>query len=125
MPGAVVLALAIGAFVMAQSREQHQEFIAVELERSGGQVPTFRPKFRIEVGNLSRNERDELERLITKSDFFQQAPQTAGTVHPDAFEYRLTVHTKDGSHTVTYHDDDGHPESIDRMADWIRSHRAQ
>src|SRR5215831_19115367 len=120
IPGALVIAVAIGSFVMAQSGEQRREIIAIELERSGGQVPTLRPKFKIDVGKLSQNQRDELEDLITKTDFFRQPARTTGTVHPDAFEYRLTVQTKDGSHSVIYHDDDGHPDSIDSMADWIR-----
>ena len=125
IPGALVIALGIGWFFMAQSREQHREFIVVELERSGGQVPTLRPKFRIDVGTLSQNERNELESLITKADFFRQPAGMTGIVHPDAFEYRLTVQTKDGSHSVTYHDDDGHSDSIDSMADWIRAHHSR
>jgi len=125
IPGALVVALGIGAFFMAQSREQHQEFIAVELERSGGQVPTFRPKFRVDIGNLRQNEREEFGRLVKQSEFFKQPDRIIGTVHPDAFEYRLTVQTKDGSHSVTYHDDDGHPDSIDTMADWIRARHSE
>jgi hypothetical protein len=124
IPGALVTAVAIGWFFMAQSKEQHQEVIAVELERSGGQVPTLRPKFRVDLGKVSRNERDELQRHLTASDFFRQPARIAGPTHPDAYEYRLTVQTKDGSHSVTYHDDDGHHESIDTMADWIRAHQS-
>jgi hypothetical protein len=119
--GALVVAIAIGSSLMAQNRDQHREFIAVELERSGGQVPTIRQRFRIDAGNLSQNERDELKRLITEADFFRQPARIVGTAHPDAFEYRLTVQTKDGSHSVTYHDDDGHSDSIDSMADWVRA----
>jgi hypothetical protein len=124
IPSALVMAGAIGSLFMAQSKEQHQEVIAVELERSGGQVPTFRPTVRIDLRNLSQNERDEFERHIKQSDFFRQPARIAGPIHPDAFEYRLTVHTTNSSHSVTYHDDDGHHESIDTMADWIRTHQA-
>ena len=123
IPGALVMAVAIGSLFMAHSNVQHQELIAVELERSGGQVPTLRPKCKIDLGSVSRNERAELERHIAASDFFRQPARIPGPVHPDAFEYRLTVHTKDGSHSVIYHDDDGHHESIDTMADWIRAHQ--
>ena len=123
VPGALVMALAIGPLFMAHSKDQHQELTAVELERSGGPVPTLRPKLRIDLGNLSQNERAELERHIAASDFFRQPARIAGPVHPDAFEYRLTVHTQDGSHSVIYHDDDGHHESIDTMAEWIRAHQ--
>ncbi len=46
----------------------------------------------------------------------------AGAAHPDAFEYRLTMRTRSGDHTVTYRDDHGYPESLDALADWIRAH---
>jgi hypothetical protein len=102
-----------------------ESWLYVELERSGGHVPTFRPKFRLEVKALSVDERKKLDRLLKDADFFHQPARFSGTGHPDAFEYRLTVEGTEESHTVVYHDQDGHPESIDTLADWVRAHQSQ
>lgn len=123
--GVLVIALAMSVSLMGQREQEQPELLAVELDRSGGHVPTYQPHFRLDVGKLAPSERRELQRLVRESDFFAHPANIAGTAHPDSFEYHLTVQTKDGRHTVTYHDDDGHPESLDAVADWIRAHQTQ
>lgn len=101
-----------------------ENWLYIELERSGGHVPTFRPKFRVEIKDLSATECEQLDRLLRNVDFFHQPARFSGTGHPDAFEYRLTVAGGEGSHTVVFHDQDGHPEAIDALATWIRAHQS-
>lgn len=95
----------------------------IELGRSGGQVPTFRPKYRLEIKDLSAEERQTLARLLKEADFFHQPDRFPGTGFPDTFEYRLTVQSAEASHTVVFHDQDGHPESLDTITDWVYSHQ--
>ena len=96
----------------------------VELERSGGQVPTFRPKFRIEAKDLSEEERGSLDRLLKNSDFFNQPSRFSETGHPDTFEYRLTCDWDGQTHTVVLHDQDGHPATLDALVEWILDHKS-
>ena len=101
-----------------------ENWLSIEFERSGGQVPTFRPRFRVEVKGLSVDDHKAIDRLLGKADFFSQPARFPGTGHPDAFEYRLTVQTAEESHTVVFHDEDGHPKSLDALADWIRNYQS-
>jgi hypothetical protein len=94
----------------------------VELERSGGQLPTFKPKYVVATDSLSSEECHELKRLIEKTNFFRQPKQFSETGLPDAFKYKLTVQEGGQRHSVIFHDEDGHPEQIDAIADWVRSH---
>ena len=94
--------------------------IAVDLQRSGGQVPTYRPSVRVDAKELSAEERADLERLLRKADFFQQPAQFPATA-AEVFEYRLTVQSTEQSHTVVFHDRDGHPEALDQIRDWLNA----
>ena len=114
------LIMAFGVQLMAQDN-----LLAVQLERSGGQVPTYRPKFKVEVKNLNAADRAQLERLLKEADFFHQPKSFSETGLPDVFKYTLTVETQEGSYTVVFRDQDGHPESLDALAVWIRSHKSQ
>ena len=102
-----------------------ENLLAVQLEREGGQVPTYRPKVRIDVKDLSAADRAELDRLLKDADFFHQPTCFSETGFPDAFKYTLTVETGEGSHTVVFHDQDGHPESIGALTTWIRAHKSR
>ena len=102
---------------------QH-DWLYIELERSGGQVPTFRPRFTVEVKSLNPEDRKAIDRLLSNADFFRQPARFSGTGHPDAFEYRLTVQATEGSYTVIFHDGDGHPESLDALAEWVRNYQS-
>ena len=120
-----LLVVALGIVGMVQESQGKHTLIYVELERSGGQVPTYRPKFRVDVKGLSVEHRRVLDRLLKDADFFHQPTRFSGTGHPDVFEYRLHVQASDGSHVLIFHDQDGHPESIDKLAEWIRTHTSQ
>lgn len=122
IPGALIVAL--GILVMVQESRGQKELVYIELERSGGQIPTYRPKFRVEVKDLSAEHRKALDRLLKDADFFHQPARFSGTGHPDAFEYRLNVQATDGSYVLIFHDQDGHPESIDALADWVRTRQS-
>jgi len=96
----------------------------VELERSGGQLPTYRPTVRIDVDSLSEADRRKLDALIHGARLDQQPAQFSKSAVPDAFSYRLTVKLPgQPERTVTFRDQDGHPASIDNLADWIRSRK--
>lgn len=101
---------------MAQTGE-----LSIEVERSGGQLPLYRPRFKVEEKDLSGQERRMLAHLVEKADFFSQPGRFSLTGHPDAFEYRMTVIQSGKAHTVVFHDDDGHPESLDDLVDWLRA----
>lgn len=98
----------------------------VELVRSGGQVPTYRPTARIDVDSLSEADRRTLEALARDARLDQQPAQLPKSAVPDVFSYRLTVKLPgQPERTVTFHDQDGHPTTFDKLADWIRSHKGQ
>jgi hypothetical protein len=94
----------------------------VAYERSGGQVPTYRPSARIEAAKLSANDRAELERLLKNADVVGQPETFTGARVPDSFEYRLTVSYANRTRTLIFHDQDGHPASLDALVNWIREH---
>jgi hypothetical protein len=123
----IVGGLILGALIMICGVQlmAQENLLAVQLDRSGGQLPTYRPKFRIEVKNLSAADRAELERLLKEADFFQQPNRSSETGLPDAFKYTLTVETGEGSHTVVFRDQDGHAPALDALAAWLRAHKPQ
>jgi hypothetical protein len=102
-----------------------ESLLRVELERSGGHVPTFRPKYVVAVAALTAAERAQLAGLIEGAGFFRLPARFSKTAHPDAFEYRLAIQDASASHAVIYHDGDGHPESLDDLADWIIDHQSR
>ena len=95
----------------------------MELERSGGQVPTLRPRYAVTPDSLTPGQCRELERLLAAADFFRLPARFSTTGLPDTFEYRLTATSGSQSHTVVYHDADGHPEPLDAIAEFVRRHQ--
>ncbi|MDY7791648.1 protealysin inhibitor emfourin [Burkholderia ubonensis] len=94
----------------------------VEVERSGGQIPTYRPKVRVDVDRLTADERQRLEELVANAHLEHQATGTVNLPFPDAFTYRLTVKMPGcPERTVAFADQDGHPAALDELADWVRS----
>jgi hypothetical protein len=102
---------------MAESQLQF-----VELQRSGGQVATYRPSFRVDAATLSAGDRAELETLVRRADVLQQPEAFPAPRIPDAFEYRLTVAYANQRRTIVFHDQDGHPQPLDTLVNWIRAH---
>ena len=94
----------------------------VSIERSGGQVPTYRPSFKVDVKNLSEQERKTLLRLLQEIDLKQQAARSPGRAVPDAFTYTLNVENASGTQKVVFSDQDGHPKSLDALLNWIKEH---
>jgi hypothetical protein len=94
----------------------------VAYERSGGQVPTLKPSGRIEADKLTARDRAELEKLVKSADVLHQPTTAAASRIPDSFEYRLTVGYADQTRTIVFHDQDGHPQSLDTLVNWIKAH---
>ncbi len=94
----------------------------VAYERSGGQVPTYRPAARIEAAKLTAGERAELDKLLKSADLLRQPQSFAAPRIPDSFEYRLTVAYANETRTIVFHDQDGHPQSLDALVNWIKAH---
>ena len=113
----VLVVMSTGCSAMADSPLQY-----VSYERSGGQVPTYRPSARIEAAKLTASERAQLETLVKGADVMRQPESFTAARIPDSFEYRLTVSYGNQTRTVTFHDQDGHPQSLDTLVNWIKSH---
>jgi len=94
----------------------------VAYERSGGQVPTLKPSGRVEAAGLTSKDRAELEQLVKNADVMHQPETVAAARVPDSFEYRLTVGYADQTRTIVFHDQDGHPQSLDALVNWIKAH---
>jgi hypothetical protein len=94
----------------------------VAYERSGGQLPNYRPSARVEAAKLSKTEHAELEKLIRGADIMRQPEAFRGQPIPDSFEHKLTVAYGKRTRTVVFHDQDGHPASLDSLVNWIKSH---
>lgn len=94
--------------------------VHLQLERSGGQLPTFRPRVEVALGALPQADREQAQALANAV----RAPvRSRGARHPDAFTYRITVTRADGSTQVLeFGDADGHDASLDALAEWIRAH---
>jgi len=104
----------------ARMTDGELQFVAYE--RSGGQVPTYRPSARIDTATLSANDRAALEKLVKSADVLHQPQAFAAPRIPDSFEYRLTVGYTNQTRTIVFHDQDGHPQSLDALVNWIKAH---
>jgi hypothetical protein len=95
----------------------------VELERSGGQVPTYRPRVRLALGELSAADRAHCETLARRAASAPGPSQAAPRV-PDSFQWQLTIRLADRApaQTLRFTDHDGHPAAWDVLADWLRRH---
>ena len=94
----------------------------VELERTGGQVPTYRPTVRVDVAALSAADRQKFDELTRNAPLAPPAAPASKAPIPDGFTYRLTVKLAgQPERTLTFGDQDGHPASLDHLADWIRA----
>ncbi|MEY5100143.1 MAG: hypothetical protein RJA36_2862 [Pseudomonadota bacterium] len=80
----------------------------------------YRPRYRVETKHLNPQEQKLLQQIFDRSDFFNLPDRFSLTGYPDTFEYRMTVNQDGKEHTVIFHDDDGHPESLDELMDWLR-----
>jgi hypothetical protein len=118
LAGAVGAGLFPGACAMPQQTEPPA--VRLLLERSGGQLPTFRPRVEVPLAALPPALQGEAQALIGAA----QAHATRGARHPDAFTYRITVTRADGSSRVLeFGDADGHDAALDALADWIRANK--
>lgn len=95
---------------------------SVEIIRTGGQVPTYTPTHRVDTRDLPDQDRRTLEALITKLDLARLPDRFKGAPVPDAFNYELTVTAGGTTRTIEFHDGDGHPPSLDDLADWLKQH---
>ena len=100
-----------------------EQWLEVILQRSGGQLPTLRPTFRIDVARLSAGDKQMLDRLLNAARFLDLPAQISKAGHPDSFAYELTVHGAAHSNTVLFHDQDGHTPALDELVQWIREHQ--
>lgn len=91
--------------------------------RSGGQMPTLKPRFQLALASLPAADRDALLKLLQTSNFSALPARFTGRPHPDAYTYRLTAWNADGARTVEFSDDDGHPAALDALLDWLLAHK--
>jgi hypothetical protein len=95
---------------------------SVELVRSGGQLPTYKPTYKLDAHDLTEADRKSLEALVAKLDLAKLPDRFTASPAPDAFEYVLTVRRDEATRTITFHDMDGHPQTLDELVSWIRAH---
>ena len=96
---------------------------SVELERSGGQTGAAARKARIDIDSLSTDDRIALEGLVMTADVLHQPEVFPAPGAANAAGYRLTVQYTNNKHVVVFHDQDDHPQSLDRLAVWIEAHK--
>jgi hypothetical protein len=121
LPGCIMLlAIQLGPGCMAET-----DLTYIELQRSGGQLATLRPTFRVTAKDLSPEDRQALDALIGKADVMHLPERFAGRSVPDAFEYRLSIVSPRQTRTIVFHDQDGHPEALDALAEWIRQKKTR
>jgi hypothetical protein len=94
---------------------------SVELLRSGGPVPTYAPSFKVDVQQLSSGDQQALKSLVDNLDLSKLPDRMTSRGVPDAFEYTLIVKQDDTSRTIQFHDQDGHPQSLDALVSWLRA----
>lgn len=116
-------AVLLGLFLLGCDPTSNTDLRAVELARSGARAGVASPKARIEIDSLSTDDRIALEGLVMSADVPNQPAMYASTGSPSAARYQLTVQYTNHSQMIVFHDDDQHPQSLDRLAAWIEAHR--
>ena len=90
----------------------------IAFERSGG-IAGLRLSATIESDSLSRQEADELSKLVEDAGFFDlPADITGPKAQPDQFVYDVTVETEARRHTVRV-DDSTAPARLQPLLDWL------
>ena len=97
------------------------DILRAQLEQSGGQIPSFRPRFTVDVTALPDDQREALAHLLDQAGVLDESTRPVGTAAPGALRYELTLHTAGETHRVSFHDQSSGP-SLDALADWIRRH---
>jgi hypothetical protein len=95
----------------------------VELQRSGAQTGAAARKARIEIDSLSTDDRIALEGLVMTADVLHQPEIFSEPGAASAPGYQLTVQYTNNKHVVVFHDQDDHPQSLDRLTVWIEAHK--
>lgn len=81
----------------------------IQFSRSGG-FTGIRLKLTLDLGELSPKDRNALEALVRKADFFT-LPASCLSLQPDAFQYEIAVEGEGQRHQVQV-DDRGAPEAL-------------
>jgi len=108
---------------MSPQNSPSSDWRRIELTRSGGQLPTFKPHIALTLDSLAATDRDALLQLLQTSNFSTLPARFSGHAHPDAYTYRLSAWNADGVRTVEFSDDDGHPAALDAVRDWLLAHK--
>jgi hypothetical protein len=102
----------------------NEEWVRIELERSGGLLGAPRT-FAVDVNKLGAQDATEIARLAERVLFFDLPGEYPHSGLPDAFEYRFTITSAAQAHTVVFHDQDGHPDILDEIVDWVVNRQGQ
>ena len=91
----------------------------VRLERTGG-VAGIRRTRSLDSGELPQTDCDELCRLVREARFFDlPARLDAKPSGTDRFQYRITVETAEGTHTVGFAESSEGQALVRPLLDWI------
>lgn len=93
----------------------------LQVERSGG----FRgigPTSSISTDQLPAEEAKKLNELVEAAGFYDLPAEIRSTgTGADGFQYKVTVESERGSHTVQV-DEDAVPPSLQLVLDWMRNY---
>lgn len=90
----------------------------IEFERSGG-VTGLRLAATIEADSLSKEDSDEVCRLVEEARFFDLPTRVAGpATQRDQFSYKVTVETGAQRHTVVLENSEPPPQ-LRPLVDWL------
>jgi hypothetical protein len=95
----------------------------IQYKREGGLAyfPGLSRPVRIDTGHLSKEEAQELERLVESAGFFDISPppppQHGGAA--DAFQYTITVESGGKQHTVQVSDPVENPD-LQKLIDFLK-----
>ena len=87
----------------SQNWKGQENMTRIIYERSGGALGN-EIHFEQELEALSRDDAENLLRLIQEADFFNLPENLVVHPSPDEFQYQITIEDDDGSHTVRVSD---------------------
>ncbi len=89
----------------------------MRFERSGG-FANIRLTKTLDTASMTKEEAQELARLVEEADFFDQSSAPGAVRGADRFQYAVTVESEDGRHSVRI-GEEAVPEKLRPLLDYL------